>query len=214
MQELLKTIFEGATAVGTLIAAGSLFFLKRALEEQRKALEQQHDALVMEYNWRKTTAAIDLMRDWNEKVSSLRDIAVDLGKKIYGQPEGTLFIKPIDGAEAAKLWGASQFSIDQTEMDRSKLNSCLISLLNYFEYLSSAYLNGSVEQQVIKPSFKDPMSRWHKSLRGYIEWVDDKTGRTDKNPVTWKPFCDLMDQWEKDGRQIPAPAFRPHRDGL
>jgi hypothetical protein len=221
--EPLKVIFEGATAIGTLVAAGSLFFLKRSLDEQKRALdlqtkaldaqtqtlEEQRVALDLDYKWRRTTAAIDLMRDWNEKVTWHRDLVVELGRKLYGPSNGTDFIRPIEGDEPDLLWNAVADDPDPKQQMRAKINTSLLSLLNYFEYLSSAILNGSVEQAIIKTSFQDPMKRWHKSLHDYIDYVDDKTGRLDKNPVTWRPYCDLMRQWDEDSVRPISPPTLP-----
>ena len=66
MASTLELVFQAATALGTLVTAGSIYILKRTLDAQRHTLESQDTslqaqlkALDTEYAWRRMNVAID-----------------------------------------------------------------------------------------------------------------------------------------------------------
>jgi hypothetical protein len=194
MKELLHLVFEGMTAVGTVAASFSLYFLNLSLREQQRALE-------LDYKWRQADGAVTLMRDFNENVSPHRNMILSLGRMHYGMPdEDEDFMAPLERDECDGLWKASSISEDKGERERAEINASILALLNYFEYVSAAYYNNVVNKEVITEAFKDSMIRWSKCLVQYVNYMSTS------DPPAWRSFTKLVEHW-KGYPPTPPPAF-------
>jgi len=206
MASTLELVFQAATALGTLVTAGSIYILKRTLDAQRHTLESQDTslqaqlkALDTEYAWRRMNVAIDLMREWNSNAIGFRNAIVKLGIELYGEPNDTSYLKePISAEEARRLWDASATSEDSAEIKRVEMREKMIGLLNYFEYICAAYKAGAVDEKIIKVSFKAPMTRWYELLKAFIDNVDRR-----RNTRTWPPYCEVMELWIQQPKPEP-----------
>lgn len=175
-----KTIWEltfsGITAVATAVTSFSIVLLYRGFKVQ---LSTYRD----EYSWRRQNLGIDVLREWNTHTIEYRDNIVDWSLGKYGEPPPEHYIHPITPQLAQEIYHGR-------EPDERKLRREITSLLNYFEYIGSAYLREAVDRTIIDESLRNAMKKWYRDLSGYMDYVDEHNHND-----TWPPFREVVKLW-------------------
>jgi hypothetical protein len=83
-----------------------------------------------------------------------------------------------------------------------------IELLNYFEFVATAYENGVADKKMIEVGFKAVLVRWHKVLTNFIDTVAKSRGYRPEE--LWTPYQALVKRWIAE--DVPPP--RTYTDAL
>jgi hypothetical protein len=144
-------------------------------------------SIYKKFNLDKKHYALEMIREWNHQTAEDKII---IEKAVPGLYEkcSLRFLKERLG----KIYNAS--SLKKEELDEGekiedylKVKESIIRLLNYFEFISSAYLNKAVDKKIIQNSFSGTMVRYYCVLNDYIRLEYEKTGR---NP--WLPYVKFI----------------------
>ncbi len=173
---ILELIFSGITALATAVTAFSIVLLYRTFRVQLSTYTD-------EYSWRRQNLGIDVLREWNSHTMDYRDNIVDWSLQEYGEPPEQHYIRPITPELAREIYHSRDSKI-------SKVRREITSLLNYFEYISSAYLKEAVDRRIIDESLQNAMKKWHRDLICYMDYVD-----MHNKADTWPPFRQIIAFW-------------------
>ena len=70
----------------------------------------------------------------------------------------------------------------------------MIELLNYFDFVATAYSQKVADNSIVLTAFKGPMSTWFNILRNFINAVEGCEGYQ-----PWKAYVDLIAEWNRSG---------------
>lgn len=185
---------------GLLVSAGALVCAAYGIN-------QQHE-------WYRRHFAVEMIREWNNH-SKTHKAAIENAYPQLFRDEGQREARPrIDKEEARRIY----FSIkddgtgDPTKTvstngsdDPTKIvdsarwetrNHC-IALLNYFEFVASAWENQVADRQMLEDSFKKTILRWHHDLEEFMT-VMAKTRQYEP----WPPLQRVVAQWKADDARV------------
>lgn len=167
----IMEIFTGIYVFGTFVG---LYFVYRNLKAS-------HD-------WNRRKYALDMIKYWNTDVMNNAIRVESCYNHLFDTNVKLEEIVEITKEEAKKIYTC--------EPDEKK---CFIarhafnSLLNQFEYISTAYNNKLADSDIVHDSFKPSLIRLHDILINYIKFVEEHRGYQ-----PWKPYIELVSQWKAD----------------
>jgi hypothetical protein len=154
--------------------------------------------------------ALDMLREWNQHTAAARST---LEKALPGLYDTC---KRLTREEAAHLYpglrtsspAGAPSSGDPTSYDRlsganaehiAQVREHIVGLLNYFEYVSSAYLKHAADREILRESFAGTMVRYYCILGEFVACEEEVTGR---NP--WTPYTQFVETMlaERKARRI------------
>jgi hypothetical protein len=138
------------------------------------------------HDWNRRQFAIKMIENWNKATSEHRRAIeksipglVDVDKKSHKVIELTMeratqiyLSKPGDNVD----W---------------ELRFHMIELLNYFEFVATAYLNHVGDRKIIEESFKDTLINQETIYKNFVKVVGENRGYE-----PWKPYTDLVNRWK------------------
>jgi hypothetical protein len=151
-----------------------------------KTLKSNHD-------WYRRQYTLDILKEWNENIMPLVKIIEDVFPHLLDidgiQSKGVELTRE----EAEKIYAG-----DTKDNKYINLRYTLNSLMNYFEYIATAYLHNVADQRIIFHSFSKSLIRIHDALDNYIEVVKRRRGHQ-----PWQPFLDVISKWKaQDARPL------------
>jgi len=122
--------------------------------------------------------AVEMIHEWNSQTAEDRRIIELAYPGIYDK------CKRLDKEEAKNIVNSDESANDEK---RQKVKQSIIRLLNYYEFISSAYLNGTANKRIIHDSFATTMVRFYCILE---EYVIQQVELTKQNP--WIPYIKFI----------------------
>jgi hypothetical protein len=170
----------GLIALGSLGAAAGAFALYKAILDNNAQLENGND-------WKRKQSTINMIKEWNDHarahIKFLRHCYTDLSDFTWKLPEEEL-AKNLFNLEVAKMVFAGETPEDRDIRDR------IISVFNYFEYVSTAYESGVVDRQSIEVSFKGVMLNTYSYFNPFLQII-----RKQRKYEPWLPLALLVSKW-------------------
>ena len=187
-------------APGLLVSAGALVCAAYGINEQHK--------------WYRRHFAVEMIREWNNH-SNTHKAAIENAYPQLFREEGPQQSRPrIDKEEARRIYFSikddgsgdptktvsANGSGDPTKIVDSKRwdtrNHC-IALLNYFEFVASAWENQVADRKMIEDSFKKTILRWHHDLEEFMSVM-----RATRQYEPWLPLQRVVAKWKADEIQV------------
>ena len=195
-------------AAGLLISSGALVCAAYGIN-------QQHE-------WYRRHFAAEMIREWNQQSSSHKAEIENAYPGLF-RAEGPRQSRPrIDHDEARLIYfsvetdGSAGFTNSEPSngtsnptrtvstngpTDPSKIvdpkrwktrNHC-IALLNYFEFVASAWENQVADRKMIEDSFKKTILRWHHDLEEFMSVM-----KATRQYEPWPPLQRVVSKWKAD----------------
>ena len=120
----------------------------------------------------KTQYALDMIRDWNTQTATFNETLRNAFPNLYEECQVSRYEEAL--RQLARVGDNAQASPEKT---------AVVRLLNYFEYVSSAYEVGAADRKTIHASFTGTMVRYYCLLSPFI---DEEIRVTGRNP--WFPY--------------------------
>lgn len=144
-------------------------------------------SLWVKFRLEKKHYGLGMIREWNQQTAKDKIIIERTIPGIYEKCNVTCLdqdkLEKIYNAAYSKNKSNDRHLNDDSDIDYLATKESIIRLLNYFEFISSAYLNRAVDRKIIQDSFSGTMVRYYCALHPYIKLEIDKTKR---NP--WEPY--------------------------
>lgn len=163
MESLIVKIGSGATAIGIFLAW--------------LALRSNHE-------WNRRYNALKIIDEWNPRTGEHRKAIEKSLPGIFDIDPKTKEVIELDINKAKNIYECNPND------DHWQLRFHLMEVLNYFEFVSSSYLNGVADSLIIETSLRPPMLKWYKVLRNFIEYMNEIRGYK-----VWKPYEDVVNLW-------------------
>jgi len=77
----------------------------------------------------------------------------------------------------------------------------LIELMNYADFVASAYINQVADRQIVMTTFKDPLSKWYEILSNFIEVVEICEGYQ-----PWPQYTQVVGEWKNVQPKLRKPT--------
>jgi hypothetical protein len=135
--------------------------------------------------WNKKKYALDMIADWNNHMINYK---LAINKVLPGVLESN---KPIDIELATRLLTVEEIKTGSMDFIEAKLAAD--SILNYFEFIATSYLEGVAHKKVVETNFRPVMIQWDSILKLYKDEHKKMFGVD-----LWEPYSKLMGQWHKD----------------
>lgn len=133
-----------------------------------------------DHEWRRRQYTLDIISQWNantiEHINAIEERFPNIRNELTSE------VTAFDALEIYKARG--------TDAKNTGLRSHMIKLLNYFEYIALAYVNGIADKEIVDRSLKHSMMVWFGKLDNFVDAVEETDG---KNP--WEPLVALMQIW-------------------
>jgi|GEM_PF-6979021 len=173
-----------ALAAGLTAATGLLRAVEHRTYESKQARRRQ---------------ALEMLREWNQQTASARSTLERALPGLYDQCQRLSREEAIHlyrgSAEARPALPSSQRPsptydrLDCASADTvSEVREHIVELLNYFEYVSSAYLKQAADRDILRESFAGTMVRYYCILGEFMAREKEQTGR---NP--WAPYTEFVE---------------------
>ncbi|MCG8373844.1 MAG: DUF4760 domain-containing protein [Balneolales bacterium] len=145
------------------------------------------------HDWNRRVEASKMIAEWNSETSKHRKAIEDIEPGIIdiNINSDKAEIKEITKTRAAEIYSSN----DVKSPDR-ELRFHFIEILNYFEYVASAYDNKVADKKMIEESFMNTMIAWEELLHNFIV----EYGKHRKSN-SWKPFTDVVNIWKLKGKK-------------
>jgi hypothetical protein len=180
---------DSATIIGTNFTAISIYLAFISIRET--------------HEWNRRNLTLQLMGNWNQQTRSHLDVIISEFPNFSIRPKSASSDEWATNPE----WVHPQWSIDEGranlivsslsnprgELKDKEIYRSLISLLNYFESLASAYENSVVDRTVIEQSFAPMIIDISRYFRPFIKLKRDQAGRE-----PWPPLAKAVDSWESE----------------
>ncbi|MBC6426072.1 MAG: DUF4760 domain-containing protein [Ekhidna sp.] len=159
--------------------------------------------LKADHDWKRREFTANMIADWNQKTSSHRKEIERLMPGLIDKIERKEEITKITQSKAREIYE----SLPDKDGTNWKLRFHFLELLNYFEYISSVYLNRVADKKMVEESFKTTLIQWNRILNHFIEEV--KTHREYQNKKPWGPYHEVIKLWS-----LPDEIFRQETDRI
>ena len=143
-------------------------------------------------SWKRKHFATNMIAEWNDRTAEHR-------KQIETLEPGLIDLN--DKAEVKEISQQTAKDIYETQDQNSKewkLRFHFLEMMNYFEYVSSAYWNRIADKKIIEKSFMNIMLKYDKILTNFID--EYKKHRGYENP--WGPYHDVINKWKSSGSKM------------
>jgi hypothetical protein len=140
-------------------------------------------SIYYKFNLDKKHYALEMIREWNQQTAKDKIILEKAVPGIYEICSERLLKDKLSKIHNAASLKKEELKEGEKIEDYLAAKESTIRLLNYFEFVSSSYLNGAADKKIIQESFSGTMVRYYCVLNDYIKNEVDKTGR---NP--WSPY--------------------------
>jgi len=131
--------------------------------------------------------ALEMIREWNHQTAKDKIIVEKVVPGLYVKCSERLLGEKLSKIYAAASLKEEELTDGEKKEDYLSAKESIVRLLNYFEFVSSAYLNKAVNKKIIRKSFSGTMLRYYCILNDYIKMEFDKTQR---NP--WQPYTEFV----------------------
>jgi hypothetical protein len=173
-------LFQGFMALGAVGTAAAGFVIYKAIQENTQKVEANND-------WNRKHSTIDMIKEWNDHarahIKFLRNRYPELSGFSWRASEEEL--EKIEfNSELAELVYAGDSDETRDVRDR------LISLFNYFEYVSTAYEHEIVDRQAIEVSFRGVILNTYVYFNAFVQVM-----RKQRKYEPWLPLALLVSKW-------------------
>ncbi|MDQ1638092.1 MAG: hypothetical protein QOF62_1431 [Pyrinomonadaceae bacterium] len=206
---ILESLRVWLTAGGLIVSAVALVCAAYGINEQ--------------HTWNRRHFAVEMIREWNNQSSSHKAAIENAYPQLF-RDEGPQQSRPrISNDEARRIYFSTkdeeikkkdEDSLKNTSGDPTKTvdptrwetrNHC-IALLNYFEFVASAWENQVADRKMVEDSFKKTILRWHHDLEEFMNVM-----KTTRGYEPWPPLQRVVTKWKADDEQLkeapPTGAF-------
>ena len=188
-----------ATAASTVVAACMLVVgscqLRQVKEQIRLAKEDINDT--HEWNRRRMTA--EILKSWNNDLkANVKNIRLRYLDNFHNGVAIT---------DAEKIYKFKDQSNDEKDTYKGVYEE-IVWMLNYFEYIAQCYRNGLLTTEIVDHSQKDFMQRSHDVLLPFIDYYR----KNSKAKKAWKPFTDLIHEWNEPPDNGLEPIGTPEHE--
>ncbi|HUX01910.1 MAG: DUF4760 domain-containing protein [Phycisphaerae bacterium] len=167
-------VFLAVGAIGTLAGAWLVYF----------TLKANHD-------WARRKYAIDMLSHWNEHVYPHFRAIENVYPHVRQFDHGEKKFKELTYDTAKEVW-----KCDPDDAAHWKVKSATLELLNYFEFITTAYSQNVADPAIIEHSFRNALVQWHDILTNFIKVAQEGLGFQ-----PWQPFLDVVATWKSPGTQ-------------
>jgi hypothetical protein len=181
------------------LTAGGLVVSAVALVCTAYGINEQH-------TWNRRHFAVEMIREWNDQ-SSIHKAAIENAYPALFREEGPQQSRPrIDKDEARRIYfstkdeGTIKNGGDPTKIVdpvRWETRNHCIALLNYFEFVASAWENQVADRKMVEDSFKKTILRWHHDLEEFMNVMKSTRGYE-----PWPPLQRVVTKWKADDAQL------------
>jgi hypothetical protein len=169
------------TAAGLIVSAGALVFAAYGISQQRK--------------WERKHFAVEMINEWNNQSSNHKAAIENAYPELFTN-DGPLSSRPRMTSEEAHLIYTSTEAKDKVRWETR--NHC-IALLNYFEFVASAWDKEIADREIIEDSFKSTILRWHHDLEEFM--IEMKKTRQYE---PWPPLQSVVAQWKAHDAKLSS----------
>ena len=166
-------------SVGTLIGAWYVY----------KTLRANHD-------WQRRQYAIDIFREWNANTAKHAQAIERAFPHIRDVDRTTGKSNEITKEQAKRI-----YTCDMSDAKNWELRFHIIELLNYLEFVTTAYSHNVADKTIILSSLKNPLVAWHNILKNFIETVN-----LCEDYKPWQPFSAVVNEWEHPAMEMRKPT--------
>ena len=173
-------LFTALGAMGT--CAGAVFVIH--------VLKSNHD-------WQRRQYALDIYRDWNKNTSEHYRAIENALPRIRDIDKNKGSINELSKDRARIIYGSDPL----TDSENFALRFHITQLLNYLEFVATAYNSNVADEQVILETMKNPIISWVNILSNFLEVSELSLGYQ-----PWQPLRDTVKQWEHNPkiRRLPT----------
>jgi hypothetical protein len=176
----ITELFTAIGSCGTLLGVVILLFV----------LKRDHD-------WRRRKYAIDIVRDWNEKVlRHVREIEKEI-PHLFDADIHTLAPAELTKQKAIEVYNATAKGSTINPMVRHHMSE----LLNYMEFVAMAYTNSVADSNVVEECLVQSLVRVPKTLKNYIELVQERRGYQ-----PWQSYLNVVSKWSAKDVSMRSPT--------
>ncbi len=175
----LETVRLWITAVGLLISAGALLCAAYGIN-------QQHE-------WQRRHFAAEMINAWNSQSSTHKAAIENVYPYLFRDERAKESRQPIPLEEARQIY----LSTKDADATRWETRNHCIALLNYFEFVASAWEKQVGDRKMLEDSFKSTILRWHHDLGEFMAVMRDY-----RSYHPWPPLTRVVAQWTADNTKI------------
>ena len=149
------------------------------------------------HDWYRRQYALDIMREWNDQALSHTTVIEQSFPGLFH-----VDTKVKNPVEMTKNDAVGIYTADPKNPKNLAIRTHISELLNYLEYVSTAYMHSVADKKIIETSFKQSLVNIEKILINYIEIVKERRGYQ-----PWQSYLDVVSGWrpgEKDKRPPTA----------
>lgn len=145
--------------------------------------------LVKLLDWEKASVSFELTKEWTDKTLRHREVI----EERFGT-----YLSKAEQADVPE--GDCEGFVNATpEKELYPLKIGVISLMNYFETIAVAYLNGTADTGLIDTTLKKPVLRYYHKIKKLADCIDNVAGYK-----SWEPVDQVIAIWtEQDEKKIP-----------
>lgn len=185
---------DSATIIGTNFTAISIYLAYLSIRET--------------HEWNRRNLTIQLMGNWNQQTRSHLDILIEQFHDFSIRPQSSADDEWATNPEwVHPQWSMNEQRAEDIVSSMSKQNNekdkeiyrSLISLINYFESIASAYENSVVDRIVIEQSFAPLIIDVSRYFRPFIIKKRKQAGRE-----PWPPLAKAVNAWERERFRVKA----------
>ena len=137
------------------------------------------------HKWAKRRFALDMLQMWNDRVYPHFKVIEHLYPHIRLYDHKTKKYGELTKEAAQKLW-----SCETSDADLWRAKTAMLELLNYFEFVTTAYATGVADKKLVEQSFKYAMVQWHAILDNFIIVAEEGLGFQ-----PWSPSLKVIQNW-------------------
>lgn len=136
------------------------------------------------HEWNRRQYIIDIMREWGVK-------AIAHAKEI--EKAFPTLLDEDSSQEGNELTRKRAIEIYTCKPDHPdwELRYHIYEILNYFEIVATAYLDGVADDKIIEGTFRDQMIRYYDRMHNFIKIVEERRGH---NP--WPPYKYFVEKFK------------------
>lgn len=145
-----------------------------------------HRTLRANHDWARRRYAISMVKQWNENVYPHFRVIENFYPHIRQFDEGEGKYSELTHDTAKNLW-----KCDPEDSVQWEVKTAIMELLNYFDFIATAYSQNVADSSIIIHSFEKPLTQWHDILTNFIKAAEKGLGFQ-----PWETFLNVVATWK------------------
>ena len=167
--QIISTTLMGIGIIGTVIGIWFVYTTLRA----------NHD-------WQRREYAMNIIRDWNVNTARHWEAIEDVFPHLRDVDRTGGQVTELTKQETKEI-----YTCDPDNEKYWKVRFHLVELMNYSDFIASAYLQQVADKQIVIENVMDPLIKWYDILKNFIEAVEICEGYQ-----PWPQYVHVVSEWQ------------------